>query len=250
MVGEHLMNSLPSEYKVNTDAEKRALELAENFRQQYAHLYPTRTPLLLAPLNEADVEKVICTYVKPSLLEYSGFYDWATIADFIKDFLTMRLLEKPTELPITISSPQTVIQNQVANCFEYTNVIVSLLIGAGYDANVVSGYATREVCNADESHDDCPPEPEPPVVEPPKPKPPRKYQVKGAKDLTSKFEAAMLIREKQEKERLAKEEKEKLLQEQNLLEKPLEDDLFGRRIHSWVLGRYTLFWLVFMFCNI
>jgi len=30
------------------------------------------------------------------------------------------------------------------------------LIGAGYDAYVVSGYATREVCLADESREICP----------------------------------------------------------------------------------------------
>lgn len=136
MIDQALLDSLPARYKTNTECEKRALELAENFRQQYAHLYPTRMPLLLAPKNEAGVEKVISTYVRPGLLEYTDFYDWSKIANFIKDYLTLILLEKPTELPTSISSPQTVIKNQVANCFEYTNVLVSLLIGGGYDAYV------------------------------------------------------------------------------------------------------------------
>lgn len=31
-----------------------------------------------------------------------------------------------------------------------------MLIGAGYDAYVISGYATKETCLADESRDICP----------------------------------------------------------------------------------------------
>ena len=44
-------------YKSLNPAKSRSLELAENFRQQYAHLYPTRMPLLLAPKNEALTDK-------------------------------------------------------------------------------------------------------------------------------------------------------------------------------------------------
>ena len=37
-----------------------------------------------------------------------------------------------------------------------SNLLCSMLIGAGYDAYVVSGYATKEVCLADESRQICP----------------------------------------------------------------------------------------------
>ena len=90
------MASLPETYKTNNEAEKRALELAENFRLQYAHLYPNRMPVLLAPTNEAGISKVICTFVRSGLLEYTDFYYWNTIASFIKDFLTLKLLDRPT----------------------------------------------------------------------------------------------------------------------------------------------------------
>ena len=73
----------------------------------------------------------------------------------------------------------------------------------------VSGYATREVCISDLSHEDCPPEPAVPPPAPPTPPPVRKYQVRGAKDLTSKFEIMMAKREKEETERIAREEAEK-----------------------------------------
>ena len=129
-------DSLPERYKTNTDAEKRALDLVENFRQQYVHLYPTRMPLLLAPVNEADTQKIICSYIRPCLLEFTELYEWSSIADFVKDYLTMVLLEKPAELPTKISSLQTTMTKQVANCVEYCNVLASLLIGAGYDAYI------------------------------------------------------------------------------------------------------------------
>jgi len=53
-------------------------------------------------------------------------------------------------------SPTTIVKRQKGNCFEYSTLLCSMLIGAGYDAYVVSGYATREVCLADESRETCP----------------------------------------------------------------------------------------------
>ncbi|KAH3848101.1 hypothetical protein DPMN_090450 [Dreissena polymorpha] len=58
--------------------------------------------------------------------------------------------------PKRLLSPTTVLKRQKGNCFEYSTLLCSLLIGAGYDAYVVSGYATREVCLADESREICP----------------------------------------------------------------------------------------------
>ena len=53
-------------------------------------------------------------------------------------------------------SPTTVMSHQKGNCFEYSTLLVSLLIAAGYDAYVVSGYAVRETCYMDESRETCP----------------------------------------------------------------------------------------------
>lgn len=50
----------------------------------------------------------------------------------------------------------TVLKQQRGNCFEYASVLCSLLIAQGYDAYVVSGYATREVCLMDETREVCP----------------------------------------------------------------------------------------------
>lgn len=53
-------------------------------------------------------------------------------------------------------SPATVLKRQRGNSFEMSTLLCSLLLGAGYDAYVVCGYATREVTQCDETRDVCP----------------------------------------------------------------------------------------------
>lgn len=45
----------PASYRSNTKKEELTLEYVENFNRQYVDLYPSRAPLLLAPLNECGV---------------------------------------------------------------------------------------------------------------------------------------------------------------------------------------------------
>ena len=47
----------------------------------------------------------------------------------------------------------TVLKQQRGHCFEYANILCSLLIAQGYDAYIVSGYATREVCLMDSTRE-------------------------------------------------------------------------------------------------
>jgi len=58
--------------------------------------------------------------------------------------------------PTRLLSPATVLRLQQGHCFEYSTVLASLLIGVGYDAYVVSGYATKEICLMDETRETCP----------------------------------------------------------------------------------------------
>lgn len=72
------------------------------------------------------------------------------------DFTVCNLVMFVIFQPKRMLSPTTILKRQKGNCFEYSTLLCSLLIGAGYDAYVVSGYATREVCLADESREICP----------------------------------------------------------------------------------------------
>ena len=58
--------------------------------------------------------------------------------------------------PLRMLSSPTILKRQKGNCFEYSTLLCCLLIGAGYDAFVVSGYANRETCLMDETRETCP----------------------------------------------------------------------------------------------
>lgn len=49
------------------------------------------------------------------------------------------------------------LQSQSATCFEAATLLCSLLIGADYEAYCVSGYASREMCECDQTQQECPP---------------------------------------------------------------------------------------------
>ena len=58
--------------------------------------------------------------------------------------------------PTSLVSPTSVLKCQKGNCFDYSVLLCSLLIGAGYDAYCVCGYATRETTLMDETREICP----------------------------------------------------------------------------------------------
>ncbi|KAF6021549.1 CCDC135 [Bugula neritina] len=226
----------PDSYKHNSPKEELALSYAENFRRQYVHLYRDRKSLLLNPVNECGLEKLVCTTLRPTQLPYISLYNWDGCADFVADYLNFEPLNPPVDLPARLRSPMTVLKQQRGHCFEYANVLCSLLIAQGYDAYIVSGYATREICLMDSTREICPlliEKKEEKVEE--KKKEVGKYTVRPPKDLKSKYEAKMSKRA--DDNRLAEIKKKQEEEEQKLaeLEKPAWDPLHGLRVHAWVL---------------
>ncbi|BHF80628.1 hypothetical protein SprV_0702375600 [Sparganum proliferum] len=228
--------SFPRSYKENTDREIKLLLYADNFRRQYAYLYRDRTRLLLTPQNECGVRKFVCTTIRPTKLPYAELYDWNGAAAFVADFLDYVPLVPSTELPTRLLSPSTALTIQMGTCFEYTTILCSMLIGVGYDAYVVSGYATRECCYADESRKTCPM-----LVEEPPPPPKieekiiKKYQVKPIKDFNSRFELSMEVQKTLDDRKAAEEEAARAKAALIKKEEPLPDPLYGLRVHSWIL---------------
>lgn len=142
---------LPRSYSTNSPEELLVFEYVENFRRQFVQLYPDRKELLLCPRNECGVEKFICTSVRPTQLEYSDIYDLENCASFVAEHIQYEALMDPVALPMYVPSPTSVLQWQVGDCMDMSIVLASLLIGVGYDAYVVIGYADRTTCIADES---------------------------------------------------------------------------------------------------
>ena len=58
--------------------------------------------------------------------------------------------------PKTLVSPTTVLKQQKGNCFDYSVLLASLLIGVGYDAYCVCGYADQEVTLLNQMRRTCP----------------------------------------------------------------------------------------------
>ncbi|CAF1459778.1 unnamed protein product [Adineta ricciae] len=223
-------------YRSNSKREDLILTYVENFRRQYHHIYPHRSALLLNPLNECGVPKFVCTTIRSTMLPYSDLTEWHLAAEFLADHLNYDFLNPSYQLPPILSSPTKILVEQHGNCFDYANLLCSLLIGAGYDAYIVSGYATREICCMDTTRL---PNPysrrrETEDVEPVKCQC-KKYAVKPLKDLTSTYDAYMRQRHldviKIEKNRIENEENRRKAE----IERPIDDPLYGVRIHAWTL---------------
>ena len=79
--------SLPESYKKNSEKELLWLWCAHNLVRQLKFEHPNLTPLCLSPNNECGIEKLICTFVKPTVLPYSHLYDVDACAQFVADFI-------------------------------------------------------------------------------------------------------------------------------------------------------------------
>lgn len=48
------------------------------------------------------------------------------------------------------------LKHQKGNCFDFSTLLCSMLIGAGYDAYCVNGYGSQDLCHMDLMRDVCP----------------------------------------------------------------------------------------------
>ncbi|NXX73850.1 DRC7 protein, partial [Urocolius indicus] len=225
-------SQLPSSYKTNSLKEEKLLQVAAHFLQHYTHLCPDRQPLFLHPPNECGVQKFVSTTLRPTLLPYLELYYWDGCASFVSDYLTMEPLKCPTTPPSSLYSPTTILKYQRGNCFDFSVLLCSMLIGAGYDAYCVHGYATREMCTLDESLVLCPLLRKPQEV-PKEEIKKSKYRVKPPPDLRSKFELQQEAKKKAKAE--AAQNMEETEEKVKVMEKPKRDPLHGLRVHAWVL---------------
>ncbi|NXO24939.1 DRC7 protein, partial [Cisticola juncidis] len=221
---------LPSSYKTNSWQEEKLLQLADHFFRQYSHLCPDRKPLFLHPVNECGVQKFVSTTVRPTLLPYPDMYYWSGCASFVCDYLIMEPLKCPITPPSSLYSPTTILKYQRGNCFDFSVLLCSLLIGAGYDAYCVHGYATLEMCSLDQTQELCPRLRKPPEV--PEEEDPNKYRIKYPSEPQSKFELQQKAKEKGTEPEQEEETEEEVVME---AEKPKRDPLHGLRVHAWVL---------------
>lgn len=203
-------------------------------------------------LGPFQVRKFVCSSIRPTMLNYSELYDIKTCAKFVSDFIGYEELENPLHYPQYMPSPLSVLNWQGGDCFDLSMVLCSLLIGVGYDAYVVMGYAPKSVTTNNQSKTVCPvleaeseeQEEERKRARDRKPEEKaHKYTVRRAIVLESKFESQMLA---DSMAKAAAEAEERRRAEQEVLDDleedingPAEeaDEMEGKRVHSWVLVR-------------
>ncbi|KAI2578787.1 dynein regulatory complex subunit 7 isoform X1 [Homo sapiens] len=230
------ISKLPISYKTNTPKEEHLLQVADNFSRQYSHLCPDRVPLFLHPLNECEVPKFVSTTLRPTLMPYPELYNWDSCAQFVSDFLTMVPLPDPLKPPSHLYSSTTVLKYQKGNCFDFSTLLCSMLIGSGYDAYCVNGYGSLDLCHMDLTREVCPLTVKPKeTIKKEEKVLPKKYTIKPPRDLCSRFEQEQEVKKQQE---IRAQEKKRLREEEERLmeaEKAKPDALHGLRVHSWVL---------------
>jgi len=150
------LNITQPSYSKNSPSEELVLEYVEDFRRQFTSLFPYRAPLLLAPQNEVNVRKFICTTIRPTQLPFQDLTNLQACALFVADFLDYLPLDVPTMLPDIVPSPSTIVKMRAGDCVDFAILLCSLLKGNAYDAYVVIGYAPKHVTMLDLSNEPCP----------------------------------------------------------------------------------------------
>lgn len=128
-----------------------------------------------------------------------------------------------------------VLKSRKGNSFEMATLLASILIGFGFPAMVVSGYATREVTTNDQRRVKCPYIPEDVLELEQLEEPDPKYRLKDSPFLKSRF--LMQVEKKKvdaENEIAAEIERQKQM-ELDKLERPPVDPENGLRLHAWIV---------------
>ncbi|KAG0577344.1 hypothetical protein KC19_5G149300 [Ceratodon purpureus] len=144
------LRGLPRTYQYLTEADKRLQDHVQKWQKRFEQLYQDRRALGLVIPNEAGIPKFLSTIIRPSQLKYPEFFYWEGAAKFLPGFLKYEPLENPLDFPKYLPSPLTILQWAKADSFDYSIVLVSLLLGVGYNAMCVCGYAPRDITTNNE----------------------------------------------------------------------------------------------------
>jgi len=142
-------------YHTNNPKEELLLEHVRQFEKTFLQVYGERF-LFLCPPNEFEKPKFLPTTLRPTHLAYRELYDFESCALFLADFMNYEPLMQPNRYPHVIPSPSSVLEWRQGDCFDFSMVLCSLLLGVGYDAYCVSGFAPRYITCRNENRQPCP----------------------------------------------------------------------------------------------
>lgn len=148
--------NLPESYTSNTTREELCLEYVNSFYDQFTNIYPERAPPYMIAENECGVLKFVCTTIRPTLLPYSELYDYMECASFLAGFIHYEPLDPIVSPPSLLPSPNVTLQQHTGDSYDMAVLLCSFLLGAGYNAYVVNGYAPRTIAHRDQSKAQAP----------------------------------------------------------------------------------------------
>lgn len=140
-------------------------------------------------------------------------------------------------LPRHMPSPAAVLRWQAGDCFDMSMLLCSLLLGVGYDAYVVVGYAHKKVTLCDQTDKPVNDAGRSGAAELASGSGGNKYVIQRRQPLESKFDKdAKLEQEDAEAKARAKAQREAELEFGEDPEREEDmDELRGKRVHAWVL---------------
>lgn len=145
---------IPNCYLENSPKEELVLEHVIQYQKQFKFAYDSDRELFLYPKNECDVFKFICTTIRPQKMGYLELYDYKQAVKFISNFVQYEELDPPDEYPTVIPSPTNVLKWQKGDAFDMSILLVSILLGSGYDAYVVFGTSNTLITTKNECYMD------------------------------------------------------------------------------------------------
>ncbi|KAM8703708.1 hypothetical protein ACLKA7_008352 [Drosophila subpalustris] len=95
----------PPSYYTLSPKERLLLLYAENFRKQFVLGHPKRRAMVLALPNECNVQKFVCTTIRPTAFAYPELISSVEeIAKFVADFVQYEPLPDPINLSSKIKT--------------------------------------------------------------------------------------------------------------------------------------------------
>lgn len=153
-------------------ADAALLAQVDSFGRQFAAVYPGRRPLVLLGADEGGARRFVPTALRPGVppgLAQTELYDAAGTAAFFAGALECVAPPAgddgdPAALPSLRSAAATWAAGG-GTALELASLLCGVLLGAGYDAYVVSGLTPAWLAAGDTSRDACPFTPPPDAVD-------------------------------------------------------------------------------------
>lgn len=147
---------IPESYQFNTIKEELCCEYISKFITEFQVIHPKRKRPYMIAENESGIGKIICSTIRPTQLQYTELYDAYECASFFAGYILYEPLQVPTEPPEILPSPAQTLAWHTGDCFDMAILLCSFLLGSGYDAYVVNGYAPKFITLRDQSKTQCP----------------------------------------------------------------------------------------------